>query len=335
VPITAAGQVIAIVLTPTNNPVRTVAEDRFLQLTEQALAGAGAIMIAVALGHGLVFARRITRPVQELTVAAQGIAAGDLGRQVPVRSRDELGVLAGAFNHMSSDLARATGLRRQMTADIAHDLRTPLTVIGGYLEALRDGVLPPTQARFTALHEETQLLLHLVEDLHTLSLADAGELPLLAEPVAPAHLLERAADAHRHQAAGQDVVLEVQADGTLPPVRVDEEQMARVLDNLVTNALRYTPAGGRIALGAADTPGGVAITVRDTGSGIAPGELPHVFERFYRADPSRQQATGGSGLGLAIVHSIVTAHGGQVTVASAPGQGTCFTVTLPRRTAGD
>jgi signal transduction histidine kinase len=365
-PVIVAGRAVGTVLTPDPADARNPAEQRYLARTDGALLIAGAVMVGVALLLGVLLARLITRPVRELTTAAQRIAGGDLEQQVPVRSRDELGVLAGQFNHMSADLARATQLRRQMTADVAHDLRTPLTVVAGYLEALRDQVLKPTPERFATMYDETRLLLHLVDDLHTLSLADAGELRLARQPVAPHQLLERVAQSYEPVAQRAGVALEVYADEDLPAACVDAEQMARVLSNLVGNALRFTPAGGTITLSAtAETndqrpktnetndqrpnandqvswleratpdplvcgPSSLVIlSVHDTGAGIAAEHLPNIFERFYRVDPSRQQETGGSGLGLAIAKSIVEAHGGRIEAASAPGQGSTFTIVLP------
>jgi len=350
-PVTVEGRVVGTVITPDRSDFRNAPEDRYLARTDLALGIAGAVMVGVALSLGLLLARVITRPVRELTSAAKKIAGGDLTQHVPVRSRDELGQLAGQFNHMSADLARATRLRQQMTADVAHDLRTPLTVIAGYLEALRDQILKPTPERFAMMYDETQLLLRLANDLHTLSLADAGELPLDRRPIAPRQLLERVAQTYQHAARQSDVSLRVEGDGQLPEVDVDAEQLTRALSNLVSNALRYTPQGGAITLSATletkdERPKTkdvdainsssvlrpsslVILEVSDTGAGIGEEHLPSIFERFYRADPSRQQATGGSGMGLAIVRSIVEAHGGQVGVASALDQGTTFTIALP------
>lgn len=338
-PVVVQGRAVGAVITPDLAEFRNAAENRYLARTDAALGIAAAVMVAVALALGGLLARVITRPVRELTDAAQKIAGGDLTQTVPVRSRDELGLLAAQFNHMSADLARATQQRQQMTVDVAHDLRTPLTVIAGYLEALRDQVLAPTPERFAAMYDETRLLLRLADNLHTLSLADAGELPIERRPAAPRLLLDQVAEAYRHAAERQGVALRVEAAGATPEIRIDIEQMARALSNLVSNALRYTPAGGAITLSAAadpqdsapalGCPAPVALIVSDTGAGIAPEHLANVFARFYRADPARQQETGGSGLGLAIVKSIVEAHGGQVGVESVVGQGTTFRITLP------
>jgi signal transduction histidine kinase len=256
------------------------------------------------------------------------MARGELRQEVPVRSADELGTLTETFNRMSADLARANELRRQQITDIAHDLRTPLTVITGYIEALRDGVLKPTPARFEAMNTEAQHLKRLVDDLRTLSLADAGELSMQPQPTAPRALLDRLAAAYTPQAAARGIALAVDAAPDLPEVAVDPERMAQVLGNLVTNALRHTPAGGRIDLSAQVQSAHVVLTVADTGEGIPPDMLPHIFDRFYRGDPARSQPDGESGLGLAIAKSIVEAHGGTIAATSTPGHGTTFTITL-------
>ncbi len=331
-PMSIGGQPIGTVLDPKQGPLLTQSEERYLEGTDTALIIAAAITVAVALGLGVLVARLVTRPVRELTAATQKIAAGDLEQRVPVRSRDELGLLTMQFNSMSRDLNRATQLRRQITADIAHDLRTPLSVISGYLEALRNGDLEPTPKRFATLHDEVQSLLRLVEDLHTLSLADAGELSLDRQPVVPGRILARVAETFRHKAEQKGIRLSVETGGEgVPQICVDAERVARALSNLVSNALRYTPPGGSISLivrGGAD-PRWAELIVFDTGSGIAPEDLPNVFERFYRADSARQSDSGESGLGLAIVKSVAEAHGGQIKVESTQGKGTTFTMRLP------
>jgi len=327
--ITVNGQVVGVVLADGSPPL-SAADTAFLTATERALIFGGLAAIVIALALGIVLARSLTRPLRELTAALHAMAAGDLQQVAPVRSRDELGELATAFNTMSANLASANQQRRQMTADIAHDLRTPITVMSGYLEALRDGVLPPTPERFAVMYEEAQRLQRLVEDLRTLSLADAGELSLRPQPIAPCELLDRAAAAYQLQAQQADVALIVEAPDALPPLSVDVARMTQVLGNLISNALRYTPTGGQITLSAQATPQGVQLQVRDTGQGVAPDALPRIFDRFYRADAARAQSAGGSGLGLAIARSLVEAHGGAITVASPPSQGAVFTVTLPQ-----
>lgn len=311
-------------------------ESAFLGRVNQAILMGAVGAITVALLIGVLLARTISRPVRELTAATQMIAQGDLGHQVPVRRKDELGELASSFNQMSADLARSTELRRQMTADIAHELRTPLSLIMGYTEALSDGKLEGTPETFDILSDEAQHLNRLVDDLRTLSLADAGELSLNRRPVRPKALLERVASAYAAQAQGQGVLLHVETGGDLPEVEVDPDRMAQVLGNLVNNAFRYTPAGGDILLSADCRPEcidghpcTILLSVRDTGVGIAPDDLPHIFDRFYRGDKSRYQEEGKSGLGLAIAKSIVEAHEGTITVHSELGRGTTFAIELP------
>jgi signal transduction histidine kinase len=282
-----------------------------------------------------------------MTAAVQRMEQGQLEQQVAVRSQDELGELAAAFNSMSASLNRANQLRRQMTADIAHDLRSPLAVMSGYLESLRDGVLKPTPERFEVLYTEAQHLQRLVDDLRTLSLADAGELTIARQRLSPGELLVRLSAAYHGQAEARGVDLTVEIAPAVPEISVDPERMAQVLGNLVRNALAHTPAGGTIGLSARPEDGllpefslrgngsspVVALTVRDSGEGMSPEVLAHVFERFYRGDSARSnggQPYGSSGLGLAIAKALVELHGGQITAHSpGPGQGSEFTVRLP------
>jgi signal transduction histidine kinase len=290
-----------------------------------ALAAAG-----FALLLGGVLAKALTRSLRELTQATQALKSGKLGHQVEVRSQDELGVLAESFNQMSAELAQSTELRRRMTANIAHDLRSPLSVILGYTEALSDGKLEPGPEILSVMHTEAQHLNHLIDDLKTLSLADAGELPLIPQKIAPGVLLQRAADAHSILADRKGITLAANIPPGLPEIQVDVERMIQVLGNLLNNALRYTPSGGEITLSAQAVEKAIHLKIADSGVGISAEDLPYVFERSYRGDKARQQVEGGeSGLGLAIAKSLVEAQGGQISVESQPGKGTTFTIEFP------
>jgi len=307
------------------------AEGLFLQRVTGAVLLSALVAAALALVLGTLLAFTLTRTLRELTEATVAIAAGKLGRQVKVRSKDELGKLAASFNQMSVDLEKATQSRRQMTADIAHDLRSPLSVLTGYAEALSDGKLTGNAEIYQILDQETRHLGRLVDDLRTLSLADSGDLPLLMQDITPQELLTRAANAHRVQAEGKKIALQVEVDAGLPEIRVDIERMAQVLGNLLRNALRYTNEGGEIRLSAKLVTGMVYLAVADNGSGIASEELPFIFERSYRGDQARNQMEGETGLGLAIARSLVEAQGGKLSVESQLGVGTQFTIVLPIR----
>lgn len=320
-------QVVGYVLVTGRPPSPGPLETRYLDRTNQALilAALGAMVIAVLLA--LILARTITRPVRDLTLASSAMAKGQLNQQVQVRSKDELGELTKTFNKMSADLEHSNQLRQQMTADIAHDLRTPLSVIIGYLEGLKDGVIKPNTKRFTAMYDEALYLQRLVEDLRTLSLADSGELSMTKLPVQPGELIERLTSSFQHQADQNHISLKTSIESDLPSIYADPERLQEALGNLVTNALRYTPQGGEINLSASRDGDHVCITVKDNGAGIAPDDLPHIFERFYRGDDSRQE--GGSGLGLAIAKSIIELQGGKIAATSdGPGTGSVFTIKI-------
>ena len=332
-PIEVDDEVVGVLITRRAAFALKPIERGFLDRVNMALLAATAGATVVALLLGVLLARSLTRPLRELTDATRAVAEGNLELQVPVRSRDELGALAESFNRMSAQLGRSRDLRQQMTADIAHDLRTPLSIILGHTEALSEGVLPPTSEALGIVHDEAKRLDRLVEDLRTLSLSEAGELALARRPVSPQLLLQRVAAAHAPQAELRQTSLHTEVDPDVPDVDVDPDRMAQVLDNLVDNALQYTPANGHVSLIAARGPDGVQITVQDTGPGIPAKDLPHVFDRFYRGDKSRHRQKGGSGLGLAIARSLVEAHGGRIWAESTPGEGATFVIQLPRELA--
>ena len=277
---------------------------------------------------GSLFYRRVGTPLAELIAAADAVAAGDLSVRVGERGGGNMGRLARSFNRMTAELARAETARRNLTADVAHELRTPLQIIQGNLEGALDGVYEPTPAHLRATLDETRRLARLVGDLQMLSLAEAGQLPLHRREVAAADLLEDVAARFAGAAAEAGVVLKVTPDEASPALFVDPERLEGVLSNLTANALRHTPVGGHVTLSASAAPGGAALTVADTGEGIAAADLPFVFDRFWRGDRARGR-TAGAGLGLAIARQLVLAHGGTIDVRSAPGEGTTFAIFLP------
>lgn len=327
--IEVAGKQVGVLLTTNVLPVYNMAETLFLQRTNRALLLATLGAMVVALLIGLFLARTLTQPLRALTQAAQKITHGQLDQQVEVNSDDEIGELGLAFNQMSREVARVNQQRRQMTADIAHDLRTPLTVISGYVESMRDGVLQPTQQRLELIYSEIGRLQRLVTDLRMLSQVDAGELRLEPQLVDPQAILDHTAEFFQHRASQQEVTLHVQAEDGLTAIRLDEARFMQIMDNLVSNALRYTPAGGSIILGARRQANGIEFSVSDTGSGIEPDDLPWIFDRFQRGDKSRHSDGNESGLGLAIVKALTEAHGGKVSAESVVGKGATIRFWLP------
>lgn len=286
-------------------------------------AGIAAVVVT------LIVSSRILRPVGQLKQAAEKMSQGDLSVRVPVEAEDELGQLAVAFNSMAGSIEQQEQLRRNMVGDVAHELRTPLTNLRGYLEAVRDGLIPADTALVDNLYEETMLLNRLVADLHELAQAEAGQLRLVRTPTPLADVVGQAVEILRPQAAAKQVALTVDTPAELPEVDIDRERIGQVLRNLLSNALAHTPTGGEIRVSAARENGDVRVAVSDTGEGIAPEDLPHVFDRFYRADRSRARQTGGYGLGLAIVRQLVLSHGGTITVKSEMGRGSTFSFTVP------
>jgi len=322
-------------------------EQRFLDDVNRALVMGGVLTAALAAALGLWLAGRLTSPLRRLGEAARCIAAGNLSCRVEIGGQDEIGVLGRTFNQMAESLQRAETARRQMISDIAHELRTPLTIIRGHLEALKDGVFPSTPENLDIMYDEAILLERLVRDLQELALAEAGQLSLDRQPEDPAALLAATVRRFQPQAAEKGLRLELELPDALPLIPMDVQRVGQVLGNLIANAIRHTPSGGAIRVRAgwisrqSELPSHgalwpslptlpfLAVYVSDTGEGIPPEDLPHVFDRFYRADRSRARATGGSGLGLTIAQQLVRAHGGDIGVQSRPGEGTTFAFTLP------
>jgi signal transduction histidine kinase len=309
-------------------------EVEFIDRTNRILLYGALIGAIIALLVGIFLSRTLTRPIRELTRATHAVSEGDLSQQVPVRSNDELGELAQAFNRMSSELSRSVNARKQMTADIAHELRTPLSLILGHAEAVHDGVLPPTPENFEIIREEATRLEHLVNDLRILSLADAGELSIAPQIIEPQRLLQEVAAIYQYQTQRKNITLDLEIASPLSNIEVDPGRMTQVLTNILDNALRHTPEGGRIVLSAKDVDDQVELAIQDTGPGLKAEDLDRIFDRFYRTDSSRQrdgELPGGSGLGLAIARSIVQAHGGQLSAESEPGNGLKVMIRLPKK----
>ncbi|QIQ07061.1 HAMP domain-containing histidine kinase [Streptomyces liangshanensis] len=293
------------------------------------IAGGAALVLLVTVTVTTLAGIRLVRPLRALTHAARRMEGGDTAARVRVTGGDELARLAVAFNSMSERREQLESVRKAMVSDVAHELRTPLSNIRGWLEAAEDGVVAHDQVLLTSLLEEALLLQHVIDDLRDLSAADAGELRLRKEWVDVGDLLAQTAVAHRASAEQAGVALSVAGSPLGLLLEADPVRLRQALGNLVSNAIRHTPRGGEVTLRARVEGLRVLIEVEDTGSGIAPDELPHVFDRFWRAEKSRSRGTGGSGLGLSIVRKLAEAHGGVVSASSSLGVGTVFTLTLP------
>ncbi len=274
--------------------------------------------------------RKMGTPLANVMTAADAVADGDLSVRVPERGPGEFRRLSESFNRMVDELASADQQRRNMTADVAHELRTPIHILRGNLEGLLDGVYEATPEQIGSMLDETRLLSRLVDDLQTISLAEAGQLHLNLEQVNIAELLADVQTSFSGQAeeAGVDLLVDVE-DANLT-VTADAGRLDQILGNLVANALRYTPAESCIRLEAESSPMGVRLRIRDEGQGISPEDIPFVFDRFYRADKSRTREEGGSGLGLAIARQLIQLHKGKISVESELGKGTTFRIDLPK-----
>jgi signal transduction histidine kinase len=299
----------------------------FLQATRSTLVWTSVGALALSLGASWVLTRRILRPMRRMGVLAGRIASGDYSQQVDAAPGDEVGELVSAFNQMVRSLQRVERLRKDLVADVAHELRTPLTNMRGYLEALRDGVLPVTTQQIASLHEEVLRLVRLVEALHQLAIADAGIQRLRVETLGLSTLAEHAMVAFRPRFDRKSIRLTANWSGD-PAVRADPDQFVGVLNNLLENALNYTPQGGEVTVRISSQGPDAVLVVSNTGDGIPPHDLPSIFERFYRGEKSRSREHGGAGIGLSLVKQIVEAHAGTVSAESTSAL-TSFRVTLP------
>lgn len=302
----------------------------FGQTTFYSLLAAALAAVVTGAGASLFVSRRIVGPIQRMLSATRRVSAGHYEERVAVEENDELGSLSESFNDMAAALQATEQQRREFVADISHELRTPLSTLQGYMEGLIDGVIEPSEETWGLLYTEAERMRRLVEDLQQLSQAEAGQLTLDAKPISPEEPIARSTESMLPLFAEKGIALESEVPDGLPEVSADTDRVVQILTNLLRNALRYTPAGERVTVEAGASGDEVRFTVRDTGAGIAPEHLPHVFERFYRAEKSRSREGGGSGVGLAISKALVEAMGGRIRVESqGPEKGASFSFTLP------
>ena len=288
-----------------------------------------ALAIAIALILTFILSRRILSPIRTLGNTARKLGKGDFSQRVRIKDRGEVGELAKTFNSMADDLERTEKLRRNMVADIAHELRTPLSNVSGYLEAIRDEVIKPEPSTIASLSEEVDLLSRLVDDLQELALADAGELKLNRQSEDITQLIQQAVKAVQTKVLAKGLEINVDITANLSSVNIDYQRISQVLRNLLENAIKHTPNGGKITVSAVQQESFIRVNVEDDGEGIPAEDLPNMFERFYRVDKSRTRHAGGSGLGLTIAKRLVESHGGTISVQSELGKGSCFSFTLP------
>lgn len=309
----------------------------FLGTLLSALVLAAIAATGTSLAISLFVARRVTGPLRQMTQAAERISAGHYQERVavaPVHAADELGQLVASINTLAVTLEATEARRMEVIGNVAHELRTPIATLEGYLEGLLDGVVEPTPQTWALLHTQAGRLRRLVEDLQDLSRAEARQIPLTIQPVAPHQLVQQALEPLEGQFADKGLDLGIQAPASLPSVLADPARAGQILTNVLVNALRYTPAPGCVEVTATCEEHAVAFRVTDTGIGLSPEQLAHIFERFYRADKSRSRAFGGSGIGLTIAQSLAQAMGGDLCAESAGlGQGSSFILTLPQATA--
>lgn len=304
------------------------AEEEFLTSAKRSALLGGAIAFGLALLLSVLLISEVLSPLRVLTRATEQIARGDLTQRVKLKARDEFGQLGDSFNRMIKNLRHSEEIRQSMTADIAHELRTPVTIIQGNLEAILDEIYEPTTDTIAPIYEETLRLGQLIDDLRDISLAEAKELQLNIEPIEVVASIKQLVETISASLA-QGPQIRIEANSTIPQVPVDLKRFRQVLVNLLTNALRFTPQQGTIHVQVLRKDQEVEVRVADGGPGISPVEIPHLFERFYRGDQARSRGQGGSGLGLAISKQLVEAHGGRIWAENDPNGGAIFVIRLP------
>jgi len=328
IPIEIDGNIVGNIVSTGGNLRSTLAES-FSQAIDQSLIIGGAAAVVISLIVGVVFSFGLSKRIRVLSKAAKSIAQGEFKEKIEVKSKDEISDLAITFNQMSAKLDRMQTVRRQMTADIAHELRTPLSIILGRAETLAEGVLAPTQEVYEVIYSESLRMNRLVEDLRTLSLTDACELKLEKCAVNICSLLYDIINASENQSMEKGITINAHYQNQIPEIQADPDRLKQVFNNLINNAIRHTQKKGEIFIICERLENNIIIRIKDTGSGIPKEDLPYIFDRFYRGDKARERDSGGSGLGLAIAKSLVEAHHGRINVTSVLGEGTQFMISLP------
>lgn len=330
VPLTVDGQTVGYFLRQSqSNELIALTETTFLDEIRHALMWAAIAALIGALLLGILFAWWLIRPLYRLRMTAHQVADGQLGMQAPVGGAKEIQEVALAFNHMSTSLADSEATRKRMMSDIAHELRTPLSVMRGQLEGMMDGIVAADTQHIGTVYNQTLHLARLVADLWTLTRAEAKILPLEQSQTDISILVSNVGQEFMPLAQDANIRLVIEANSESPIIQVDQGRIRQVLSNLMVNALRHTPEGGHIAISTQQNGSGVSICVADTGEGLSTEDQEHIFERFFRSDRSRQSSKGGAGLGLAIARELIVLHGGDIVVDSKIGEGSRFTITLP------
>jgi len=323
------GEIIGWLIAGPSPQLRNNPQQSFFNTVQQGLIISSLVTLFIALTLGGILIVSFTRPIRKLANATEAVADGELGYQVDINSADELGRLAASFNSMSADLERADQARKQITADIAHDLRTPLSIMHGYTEAMSDGKLEGSKEIYQVMHQQARHLNYLIADLRTLSLLDSNELTFQIQNIDPGIILNQVKMAFTSLADEKGIQLTLQIDQELPRVDLDPDRLNQILGNLLSNAVNILDPGGEIKISSQVDQNEFHFIVWDNGPGIQKEEIPHLFDRFYRTDKARKTDNGSSGLGLAITKKLVEAQGGKISVESEPGQGTTFKVSFP------
>lgn len=329
-PITINGEVVGSVaiVTEFQKGLMTLEAAFLRRMTTASIIG-GAIVALIGIGLAFIFSRHLSQPLSKLAVAARQIASGDFDVKIQASTGDEMEEVAHAFNFMKDSLKANEEARHKLVADVAHELRTPLSVLRGNLESMQEGIIEPTQETIVSLHDEVLRLSRIVQDLLNLGQMESGGFPLSLQPTKIEEVIIRVTSVFAAETDARGIRLETNIQGALPHTEADPDRIAQVLVNLLANAVHQTPDGGEISVSASRIDDNIVVSVTDSGPGIVKEDLPHVFDRFYRTDRARDRATGGTGLGLAIVRGIITAHKGSIRVESQPGAGATFTFSLP------